>query len=117
MPHDPGAGFFTEPDSVTLNERHVLVNRIYPVAMLGRRRVQAPDEIRIVTKPARRDNHSASPQLGAICPNTGHAAILDQKPLNPDPQASFHARGAGTLAPVHPGRTPFAVSQPIFMVR
>lgn len=29
----------------------------------------------------------------------------------------FHARGAGTLAPVHPGRTPFAVSQPIFMVR
>ncbi len=29
----------------------------------------------------------------------------------------FHAKGGDTLEPVHPGRSPFAVSQPIFMMR
>ena len=36
-------------------------------------------------------------------------------PLEPRSWVVFHAKGAGDLAPLHPGRRPFAVSNPVFL--
>ncbi|NUO50603.1 MAG: hypothetical protein HOV80_17250, partial [Polyangiaceae bacterium] len=40
-------------------------------------------------------------------------------PLSGKPRSwvIFHAKGTGDLAPVHPGKSPFAVSNPVFFAQ
>jgi hypothetical protein len=49
-------------------------------------------------------------------PGRAYEATVDVAPTGPGPHfVVFHAAGAGDLAPVHPGKRPFAVSNPIFV--
>lgn len=82
--------------------------------------VQAPgwlsaDTLEVFIDGKSRETRPLTPVAGPG-PGKSYEAIVDVQPIESRARhyVVFHAKGPGDLAPLHPGRKPFAVSNPVF---